>query len=1199
MNKAPKKSESCRLTTIAVAAALSAGTVSAEITIDGSLGPSGSLPGPDYRITPNMGTSIGDNIFHSFGIFNIDTGERALFIGPDGTENIIGRITGGNPSFIDGLIKSDIPGADIWLINPAGMVFGENANLDVNGGFHASTADYLLLGDDGVYHASDPSQSVFSSAMPSAFGFLGANPAPINVEGAQLQAGTAEILSLVGGDLNINNGATIGGVAGIVNLVSLGGPGEVLFDAEFPGLVDSVNSDSPLGSINIQGGSVIDVSEYQSGLGAGAVLIRGGDLTMDNSGIVSNAITRAGGVILIDVEGTATLSGGAGIVSAALGEGEGGVIVIRAKDVRLLDGAKVIASTLGAGEGGYILFDAKDSLTIAGNGTSVESSAYGSGDAGAIFLYGKQIVIENGAEVLSNNGAGPGETSPNKNTATGAAGAILIGVDADEFGSTPVETLIVRGGGKIGSNSFGEGPGGVIVIDANGLVRLTGNGSSITSGTRGGQDAGYIEIQGGEIVIDDGAQLRTDSAGAGEGGYVLLNATGSVLISGKGTNISSNALASGNAGAIAIYGKHVLLDDAAVISSNNGTLAGAKTATGDAGGIVIGTWLDGVDTTTVESLIISGGAKISTSSFEQGEGGIISIEVDGPVMLSGPGTLLGSGTLGSKDAGRIEIGARSLVVENGATIRADSAGTGRPGDICIGSAGSECGDASPYVMESVVILGGGTISSQASDKKDDYVNEDGETVEDTDFSIIVINASDSVLVSGSGSSISSDTGGTRSGGDLTVQTASLSILDGGGLTANTSGPGQGGAIYLLLKKLQLDGMDSVIETKSLGIGAGGSVGIIADDVQVDNGARILAQALGAGDGGQVVIESASLRLLNGGQINATTLASGESGLIFIVSDVLEISGETTVIRNGKQLQQRSGILSATTGEGNALGIVLQAREISVSERGLVTVSSGGKGHAGQIIIGDHSVLAGTEIETRKVESLEISTGGEIRSDAVADGNANNIWIQADRLTIDGGGGISTRSVRSDGGNVDIEGGEFVYVGDGEISSEVKKLKGNGGNVTISGEVVVLGNGARVIASAIGGDGGDITITAEQLFRSSEAVVDASSRFGAQGGVVFDAPDADVVSGVTVLPSAYLDAAKLLHDPCAVEDAELASSLIIQGQGGVPVLPDDVPRGMEDDDAELAPQSGSGDLARAALLAMAADCAGKNDKLVLR
>jgi len=126
----------------------------AQITLDGSLGPQGPLAGPHYRIGADVGQIRGSNLFHSFGEFNVPTGGSATFTGPATISNILSRVTGGQPSAIDGLLRSEIAGANLYLLNPSGVLFGPHASLEVSGSFHVSTADYLRFADGAKFSAS-------------------------------------------------------------------------------------------------------------------------------------------------------------------------------------------------------------------------------------------------------------------------------------------------------------------------------------------------------------------------------------------------------------------------------------------------------------------------------------------------------------------------------------------------------------------------------------------------------------------------------------------------------------------------------------------------------------------------------------------------------------------------------------------------------------------------------------------------------------------------------------------------------------------------------------------------------------------------------------------------------------------------------------------------------------------------------------
>ena len=112
---------------------------STQIIRDGTIGPSGpqTLIGPNYRIDSTLGAIKSangtTNLFHSFSEFNVQTGQSATFTNSLGVtiNNILSRVTGNNPSNINGLLASEIPGANIYLLNPRGVIFGPNASLDI------------------------------------------------------------------------------------------------------------------------------------------------------------------------------------------------------------------------------------------------------------------------------------------------------------------------------------------------------------------------------------------------------------------------------------------------------------------------------------------------------------------------------------------------------------------------------------------------------------------------------------------------------------------------------------------------------------------------------------------------------------------------------------------------------------------------------------------------------------------------------------------------------------------------------------------------------------------------------------------------------------------------------------------------------------------------------------------------------------
>jgi filamentous hemagglutinin family protein len=156
--------------TLVIVSVIGAQSTAAQVTLDGMANSSFTGRAPfeagNYDIRAELGHTEGRNLFHSFGRFSLRTGERATVSGPDQIRNVISRVTGGARSDIDGTIASTIPGADLYFLNPAGVVFGPNARLDLQGSFHVSTADELRFADGAAFSATNPAASSFTVAAP-------------------------------------------------------------------------------------------------------------------------------------------------------------------------------------------------------------------------------------------------------------------------------------------------------------------------------------------------------------------------------------------------------------------------------------------------------------------------------------------------------------------------------------------------------------------------------------------------------------------------------------------------------------------------------------------------------------------------------------------------------------------------------------------------------------------------------------------------------------------------------------------------------------------------------------------------------------------------------------------------------------------------------------------------------------------------
>ena len=135
--------------------------VRAQITPDKSLGAESSVVNPNAVIKGLPSTQIdggatrGANLFHSFQEFSVEAGRGAYFSNPVGIQNILSRVTGSNPSNIQGTLGV-LGNANLFFINPNGIIFGPNASLDLSGSFFASTANSLVFANGFEFSATNP-----------------------------------------------------------------------------------------------------------------------------------------------------------------------------------------------------------------------------------------------------------------------------------------------------------------------------------------------------------------------------------------------------------------------------------------------------------------------------------------------------------------------------------------------------------------------------------------------------------------------------------------------------------------------------------------------------------------------------------------------------------------------------------------------------------------------------------------------------------------------------------------------------------------------------------------------------------------------------------------------------------------------------------------------------------------------------------
>ena len=623
-----------------------------EVTLDGSVGTAGAISGPNYQITEEVGQRAGSNLFHSFGQFNLNNTESATFSGSAGIQNVIGRVTGGQASSIDGTLRVTIPDANLYLLNPAGILFGQNAKLDVPGSFHASTAD-LLKFQDGVQFESGTAtpNPILTTALPEAFGFLGENPAGISVTGGNnttLEVSNGEMISLVGGDITIKD-SSLYAPGGQINLASVGSAGDVMVTelgldtASFERMGNISISQDPLVPFPpIESGGVaanIDVSADT----AGKVFIRGGQMVMESAHIASETKNGDAGDITLEVD-ELKLTQKSQIDSTSIGSGNGGDLNIDANSI-LVEGASNVGPTF-----------------------SISSSTTNAGDAGNMIIKSGDLNLLNGALIISTTG----------DKATGKSGDLRLEAD----------TILFSGNqGGILNVALGEGDTGNISVFSSNRLDVK-NGSGIKALTSDKGNTGNLFVKSNEIVLANDEvffnanadeTLALTSISNNVFGVKATGSSGNLTVKSRDLTISNGAtintanLGSGNSGELFVESNEILLTAEIDSGKNSGGILAVlgTNNTGNSGNLTVKS----------SNLVVQNKSVISAANLGAGSSGNLVVDSSNIILNESGGinnTVGSSGTIGE-----LTVISDSLKILNGAEINASTSGIGNAGNITI------------------------------------------------------------------------------------------------------------------------------------------------------------------------------------------------------------------------------------------------------------------------------------------------------------------------------------------------------------------------------------------------------------------------------------------------------------------------------------------------------------------------------------
>jgi filamentous hemagglutinin family protein len=808
------------------------------------------------------GTIVGDKLlFHSFKEFSILTKDQAYFNNPLNIENIFSRVTGSSASKIDGLIRANGT-ANLFLLNPNGIIFGSNSSLNLGGSFVASTARSIKFANGTEFSAINPQlPALLKLSVPIGLQF-GSNPGDIVVEGqgnklsldfdtfsiqtenrpVGLEVTSGQTLALVGGNISLQGG-NLTAKGGRVELGSVNGEEIVQLTPTNPGWGLSYNNISNFNNINLSQAASIDTSGN-----SGTIHLQGHRISLhDGSALLSNTfLNGAGGTLTlrgsesVEVTGEAQNNlfyGGIFADVAPGATGNGGNITIETEHLLVADGNQISSGTFGSGNGGTLIVRAQDVKLIGGtllgpSGLFAPVAPGVSGNGGNINIETGRLQVVDGAQIITSNFGFGAAGNAGKLTIkasevevsgsnSGNSSGLFANVSSNGTGNAgklAIEAgkLWVRDGGLIVVGNAGSGKAGELTIRGE-EVNVTGfnqfNTSLIetNSGLSLSGDAGKLSIETERLVVADGAQISSGTNGAGKGGELDIQATEVKLIG-------------------------------ATEKGRSGLFANALIGTGEGGDINI----------TTDKLIVEDGATINVGNFSS----------------MNPNVQPGRGT-----PGNLKVKANSILLNNQSIITAESL-AGERGNINL-------------LSQDIQLLTGSTITTNARG--------------DAKGGNIVISANS--LVAKDNSSITANTSGLSSTGNIQIQATNVD-WEGSRVTAI----GNQGNLTLQSENIQMY-RGSVFSTNAYSDRSGGNIKIATGKLSILDDSEISANARGLGSGGNVnIIASAPKPLLiDGSRISA----AGNDGNITLQSPLIQLRQGSKISTNGQGLEQGGNIIINT------------------------------------------------------------------------------------------------------------------------------------------------------------------------------------------------------------------------------------------------------------------------------------------------
>lgn len=816
--------------------------VNAQVISDGTLSTSTTSTDNQNFVIEN-GDRTGNNLFHSFSEFSIPTNGSAIFNNAIDIEHIFSRVTGINTSNIDGLVQTNGT-ANLFLLNPNGILFGENASLDIGGSFLTTTAESILFSDNVEFSATDPAPApLLTISAPLGLRF-GSNPSPITVEGTGynleldryspassslpsrdnrpvgLQVNSGQTLALIGGDILINGGSLTAN-QGRIELGSVTQSGTISLLPTTDGFTFDYAAIDRFGDLRFTQAASVDVS----GEGSGNVYFQGGTISvLESSSIISNVLgADPGGDLRVRAADSVNIIGAQNreLPSAFFNEaemgstGQVGNVSIETGQLQIVGSAFISNTSIsGAGDGGDLTIMANETEIIGDTRPFDNFEDYFENDyETGLFTGVLSSNTDQGEDVLAD--------TENPYSLEGNAGSINLDVD----------TLRIVGTADILSMTLGRAHGGSISIHAQ-EIDITGDtlvNSGISSVNFEEGRAGAITLDVDMLRVTGGARVSGRTFGPGDGAPITIHAnelelTGTTPPDLLSSGIYASSFAEGNAGAISL---------------------------------------------DVNTLRVTEGAQIGGGTFGQGQGSSITIQAN-DIELTGvnPSGMYTSGIFVSTqpdaagDAGTIDVQVDNrLQIIDGAQITASTFGAGDAGDI--------------FLQANRLEVGG---VSQIGERHSRIV-----AFSETEFDAGSIDITVEKLQVTDQGRINVSSLGQGDASDLTIRADQVWLTDGGSLQAEVAA-GRQGNIILTVDNLLFLRRGGFISTNATNGATGGNITIATPVILGLDNSDIVANAV-QGDGGNIAI---STKVLLGLQFrDALTLenditASSQAGVDGIV-----------------------------------------------------------------------------------------------------------------------------------------------------------------------------------------------------------------------------------------------------------------------------------------------------------------------------